>query len=219
MLKILGAPRLIALGLTALAFCLAAASAAQAQAVERSGNVYHIRVCPGPAAPGTVRCHAHVVTDPAGKVITNVTPSGYGPADLQAAYNVVHTASVSGTGPLIAIVDAYGYPNAERDLGVYRKQYGLPACTSATPCFSKVNQNGTKTSYPQSNANWDLEQALDLEMVSAICPECRILLVEANSASVGASNRSRTGSSMPRTVRRREITWVTSSEWPPSAKK
>jgi subtilase family serine protease len=83
---------------------------------------------------------------------------------------------------VIAIVDAYGYPNAESDLGVYRKQFGLPACTTANGCFAKVNQSGQRSNYPATNIGWDQEQALDLDMASAMCPNCKILLVEASSA-------------------------------------
>lgn len=82
----------------------------------------------------------------------------------------------------MAIVDAYNDPTAEADLAVYRSQYGLPACTTANGCFKKVNQTGG-TSYPRTNAGWATEISLDLDMVSAICPKCHILLVEATSAS------------------------------------
>ncbi len=82
----------------------------------------------------------------------------------------------------MAVVDAYDQPNAESDLAAYRSQFGLPACTTANGCFRKVNQSGG-TSYPPANSGWGLEIALDLEMVSAICPNCHILLVEASSAS------------------------------------
>jgi hypothetical protein len=162
------------------------AGAAQAQGmgpVERSGHTYHRAVCAHDNKPGEARCHAHVVTDAAGnerggQATPNATPAGYGPADLKSAYNVTGT----GTGT-IAIVDAYGYPNAERDLGVYRSQYLLGACTTANRCFKKVNQNGGTNSYPRSNTGWDQEQALDLDMASAMCPTCKILLVEASSNS------------------------------------
>src|SRR5262249_11771033 len=137
-----------------------------------------------PAGPGTALCHAHVVTHKSGDIITNAVPAGYGPSDLQGAYNIVHAVDPNAvpTGPLIAIVDAYGYPNAESDLAVYRQQYGLPPCTTANGCFTKVNQNGGGK-FPKTNVGWAQEQALDLDMVSAICPECRILLVEASSNS------------------------------------
>lgn len=107
-------------------------------------------------------------------------PSGYGPSDLQSAYKL--PSSTSGSGQTVAIVDAYDDVTAESDLGVYRSQYGLAPCTTANGCFKKVNQTGGSTP-PTANASWGQEISLDLDMVSAICPNCHILLVEANSAS------------------------------------
>jgi subtilase family serine protease len=104
------------------------------------------------------------------------TPSGYNPVDLQAAYSLVPT---GGTGATIAIVDAFDDPNAEADLAVYRAQFGLSACTTANGCFQKVDQNGG-TNYPPPDVGWAEEISLDLDMASAICPNCKILLVEAN---------------------------------------
>ena len=83
----------------------------------------------------------------------------------------------------MGIVDAYDDPNAESDLGVYRSQFGLAACTTANGCFRKVNQSGG-TRYPRANGGWAQEISLDLDMVSAICPNCHILLVEASSNSL-----------------------------------
>jgi subtilase family serine protease len=169
------------------------ASTASAQAVQLSGRTFHKEACVGPSAPGTARCHAHLVTDRAGNILhdlarggrpmatRNATPSGYGPSDLQSAYNVAIASAANGAGITIAIVDAYGYPNAEHDLGIYRIQYGLSACTTANGCFKKVNQTGG-TRYPKNNTGWAQEQSLDVDMVSAMCPNCHILLVEANTA-------------------------------------
>ncbi len=137
-------------------------------------------VCPGPAAPATARCHALVQVDQAGAPRAATLPSGYGPLDLQAAYSL--PSDVAGSGQTIAIVDAYDAPKAESDLGVYRKTYGLPACTTVNGCFRKVNQRGG-TTYPRSNQGWALEISLDLDMASAVCPNCKILLVEADSNS------------------------------------
>ena len=147
---------------------------------EVRGDVSQAAVCPGPAAAGNARCHARVVTDPAGKPVSNSTPSGYTPADLRAAYNLTASGSSAQT---IAIVDANDNPNAESDLGVYRAQFGLPPCTTANGCFRKVDQNGG-TSYPRGDVGWGQEIDLDIEMASAICPGCNILLVEADSASM-----------------------------------
>jgi hypothetical protein len=83
----------------------------------------------------------------------------------------------------VAIVDAYDDPNAESDLGTYRAQFGIPPCTTANRCFRKVNQTGGP-SYPVPNADWAGEISLDLDMASAICPHCHILLVEAASESI-----------------------------------
>jgi hypothetical protein len=123
------------------------------------------------------RCHAIARLGADGAVSAAATPSGFGPADLRSAYGLPS----GGSGMTVAIVDAYGYPNAESDLAVYRSQYGLPPCTTANGCFRKVNQTGG-TSYPKSDSGWSTEQALDVDMVSAICPSCKILLVEATSA-------------------------------------
>jgi subtilase family serine protease len=109
------------------------------------------------------------------------TPSGYFPADLQSAYNL--PSATAGHGQTVAIVDAFDDPSAEADLGVYRSQFGLPACTTANGCFRKVAQNGS-TSFPRKNGGWAQEISLDLDMVSAICPNCHILLVEAKSATI-----------------------------------
>ncbi len=107
-------------------------------------------------------------------------PPGYGPADLQAAYSL--PSSAAGAGQTVAIVDAYDDKTAENDLGVYRAQYGLAPCTTANGCFKKVNQTGGSTP-PTADASWGQEISLDIDMVSAICPNCHILLVEANTAS------------------------------------
>ena len=78
----------------------------------------------------------------------------------------------------VAVVDAFDQPTAEADLAVYRNEYGLPPCTTANGCFRKVDEDGG-TSYPGPDAGWGLEISLDLDMVSAACPSCNILLVEA----------------------------------------
>jgi subtilase family serine protease len=137
-------------------------------------------VCPGPANFGSVRCHALVVTDSRGNPNASSGPSGYGPGQLITAYGLPTSA---GAGQTIAIVDAYDHPNIENDLAVYNSQFGLPACTTANGCFRKVDQRGG-TRYPTKNAGWALEISLDVEVAHGICPACKILLVEADSASI-----------------------------------
>jgi hypothetical protein len=103
------------------------------------------------------------------------------PAYLQQAYDLSYLSETAGTTETVAIVDAFDDPNAESDLAAYRAEFGLPACTSAGGCLKKVDQNGG-TNYPTSDTGWEQEISLDLDAVSALCPNCHIDLVEANSA-------------------------------------
>ena len=105
---------------------------------------------------------------------------GMHPSDIRSAYNI----PPGGSGHTVAIVDAYDDATAELDLGVYRSKYGMSACGSLNGCFRKVNQHGGGLLMPLPNVAWAQEESLDIEMVSAACPNCKILLVEANSASL-----------------------------------
>lgn len=157
--------------------------------VIREGRIYHARTCRSAIGPGIARCHARFQSNANGDevmreraaVTPNALPSGLNPADLRAAYKVPTTSATKRT---IAIVDAYGYPNAEADLAVYRATYGLPACTTANGCFKKVSQTGSTTKLPAYNLGWAQETALDLDMASAICPDCKIVLVQATNSTL-----------------------------------
>jgi subtilase family serine protease len=102
---------------------------------------------------------------------------GYSPQDLRRAYAL--PSEIAGAGQTVAIVDAFDDPNAEADMNHYRSEYGIASCTASSGCFRKADQNGG-TSYPQPDAGWAGEISLDLDMASAVCPKCHILLVEAN---------------------------------------
>ncbi|HXW79166.1 MAG TPA: hypothetical protein VEJ84_06685, partial [Acidimicrobiales bacterium] len=159
---------------------------------------------PGPAWPGPRHSYQGEGTPNARSASPPDPPSsGYYPVDLQSAYGLAQAASdmTPGSGaPTVAIVDAYDDPNAASDLNEYRSllseatdpltgltdSYIPQVCSTSvtTDCitFTKVNQSGG-TSYPQANSGWGEEISLDLDMVSAICPDCNIVLVEANSSS------------------------------------
>jgi IPT/TIG domain/FG-GAP repeat len=104
---------------------------------------------------------------------------GYDPQDLQSAYRIPTS---GGEDQTIALVDAFGYEAAEADLNKYRLRYGLGECTRANGCFRKVNQAGEEANYPPRQRGWEAESALDIEMASAACPHCHILLVEASTS-------------------------------------
>src|SRR2546428_4874286 len=144
-----------------------------------NGRANYRAVCPA-ALVGSARCHAQVVTDARGNPQATSSPTGYGPVQFQTAYGL--PSSTAGAGQTIGIVDAYDDPNAESDLGVYSSTYGLPACTTANGCFSKVNQSGG-TRYPRADQGWALEISLDVQIAHAVCPNCKIMLVEAKTNS------------------------------------
>jgi subtilase family serine protease len=148
------------------------------------------KVCGAVPAPGFARCLSQRRTDPDA---TNHAPvrsrrpvaqpsvlgnsGAYDPSYLQSAYALTAASASAGAGSTIAIVDAYDSPTAEADMDFYRSYFGLPAC-AAGGCFTKVDQTGG-TSYPVFNSGWAQEISLDLDMASAVCPQCKILLVEA----------------------------------------
>jgi subtilase family serine protease len=105
---------------------------------------------------------------------------GYGPSQLQSAYKLTSASASGGSGRAIAIVDAFDDPTAASDLAAYRSSAGLPP----VPSFQKLNQNGQTSPLPAkapASDDWTLEESLDLDMASAICPLCNIVLVEASS--------------------------------------
>ncbi|HEY1620099.1 MAG TPA: hypothetical protein VGG25_20915 [Streptosporangiaceae bacterium] len=109
------------------------------------------------------------------------TGDGYGAPTIQAAYDL--PSSTAGSGETVAVVDAYNDPDAASDLATYRSDWSLPACGSG--CFSVVNENGATSPLPTNAGTngWDVEESLDVDMVSSVCPLCHIILVEASSAS------------------------------------
>jgi subtilase family serine protease len=116
---------------------------------------------------GYMNCDALIST----KVQPNV--AGLGPTDFQTAYNL--PSGTKGAGQVVAIVDAYDNPNVSSDLATYRTNFSL-----GTANFTKYNQTGQTKNYPSPNQNWGFEIDLDVQMVSAVCPMCTIILVEAN---------------------------------------
>ncbi len=151
------------------------------------GHEEHARVCPRGGSPDSANCHARVIVDSQGLPKSKSTPSGFGPAQFRGAYGV---SGITSSNQTIAIVDAYDHPNILSDLNNYSATFGIPSLKSCSvgtgttnvPCFQKVNQRGG-TTYPTASAGWALEISLDVEAAHALCQNCNILLVEADSAS------------------------------------
>jgi hypothetical protein len=155
---------------------------ARSQAAQAAGP----QGCPAPAV-GQVGCAAAVA--PGGTAIREATlqaadtlPTGYGPLDLRYAYGLSFASVTGGVGQTVAVVTAYDDATAATDMATYRSEYSIPPCGSG--CFTKVNETGG-TSYPAAGpAGWSLATAESLDMISAVCPNCHILLVEASSTAI-----------------------------------
>jgi subtilase family serine protease len=174
---------LAALGLALLGLGAGLAAPAQAATTATAPLAFG---CNAVTAPGVMHCLGytakstrHGSSKARYQTTGSSTGSGFTPAQLRSAYHLSATGSSSAT---VAIVDAYNDPNAAADLAAYRSAYGLPACTAASGCFKQESQTGSTSSLPSTDYGWAEEESLDLDMVSAICSGCRILLVEAASA-------------------------------------
>src|ERR1700691_406879 len=164
--------------------------AASAEGSSASSEAEFYSVCP--AQPGNYECM--VQAQPLALTLSGIRPQfgpnlegggekgGLDPQNLREAYKLPET---GGSGQTVAIVDAFNDPKAEANLNVYREKYGLGSCTRSNGCFKKVNQKGESSEneeasiYPANEYEWSVEISLDLDMVSAICEECHIVLVEA----------------------------------------
>jgi hypothetical protein len=121
------------------------------------------------------------------------TPVGYGPPGLQAAYAL--PSATYGTGMTVAVVAPYDDPDVAGDLAAYRAQYGESACAqtlsqTAPACLTVVNGStgalitpGSGTA-PAPNTGWALQTSAQLDAISAVCPNCDLLLVEVNSPAI-----------------------------------
>jgi subtilase family serine protease len=143
------------------------------------------QVCPEPASPGVMQCSIVVRSQTSLQAANKPSSAALSPGQLRSAYGLSKAAQASNKGT-VAIVDAYNDWHAAGDLAKYRSYYGLPACKESTKCLRVVNQKGTTAWYPKGNSGWAEEESLDLDMVSAICPKCKIILVESNSTTAGS---------------------------------
>jgi hypothetical protein len=168
---------------TAVGVCPAIAGMARCDA-----EALFLRSSGGPVRPLIAVRSAAARVRSAGAVSASVPstapPQADTPAWLQQAYDLTYLSQTAGGGDTVAVVDAYDDPGAASDLAVFRSQYGLPACTAANGCFTKLNEYGQSAPLPSGNSGWEEEESLDLDAVSALCPHCKIVLVEAASASL-----------------------------------
>jgi subtilase family serine protease len=136
---------------------------------------------------GLGSCMAQMRLDSSGGPLVSAIPQGYGPAVFHTSYGAAALASSSVT---IGIVVAYDNPRALEDLDYYSRTFGIPsigACgaTRVSSCLDKRDQRGGH-SYPRVDAGWALESSMDVQIAHAMCQNCRILLVEADTSSMAS---------------------------------
>lgn len=116
-------------------------------------------------------------------MLTGSSVSGYTPAQIKKAYGFDQIAlsgvNGDGAGQTIAIIGAYNDPNIASDLHVFDQQFGL-----TDPVLQKVSQTGGSADSLTTDTGWAAELSLDVEWAHAIAPKAKILLVEANDASL-----------------------------------
>lgn len=172
--------------------------------VAQSGDVPFLgpnpvrQFCSTPGTPERMQCFALMRTDVMPTLAADAAQirddgescrfsQGYCPNDLQEAYDL--PSLKAGSGKTVAIVDAYGYDHAASDLATFRSTMGLKACTTGTGCLRILNQEGHSSPLPPqppASDDWKGEESLDLDMVSGICPNCKIILIQADNN--GTSN-------------------------------
>jgi subtilase family serine protease len=180
----------LAAAVTVLGGVATGAGAAAGAAPARHAAAAPRAACP-PVAPGYARCltlytpqtsvNQALAAAAAGSAPPAATPQGWGAKSIESAYKLPVGRSAR---PLVAIVDAFGDQHLATDLAFYRRQYHLPACTTASGCLRKVNERGKASPLPPTDPGWEIETTLDAAMVSAACPHCKILVVEATTNSI-----------------------------------
>jgi hypothetical protein len=154
-------------------------------AASATGSGQVVSLCGAPAA-GHVTCLGLLSRAPSGAKPDGADgggPIAFGPADLQSAYNITSAASTRGAGQRIYVSVAFNDATLEPDLTTYRNNYGLPACTSASGCLQVLNQDGHATPLPpnaSAQSGWATQTAVEVDMISAICPHCGITVMEAD---------------------------------------
>jgi subtilase family serine protease len=182
--SVLGAALVVAmLGVAAPVQAAPAASPQQATALRAQVRSGTLLTDHGIAAV-CGHCTATMATTATGSVapLTSATPLGYGADDLARAYHLPAGLGAHGT---VALIEAGDYPTIESDLAVYRAQFGLPSCTTASGCLKVVNFHGGPAFAPDPTPTGQIDEteagveaAVDIQMASAACPQCHLLEVQ-----------------------------------------
>jgi hypothetical protein len=172
----------VGLSLLAAAFVSAPERAASAKPHTRffPEGAHYKPFCPTPDEQGR-RCYGQILVDANDQPISDATspPGGWTPTELEEAYGL--PAPTGGNGRIIATYIGNHYTNAEADMATYRSKFGMSPCTSANGCFMQITDSGgTDFSSLKDDgcSGFVGEESLDMDMLMAGCPDCKILIME-----------------------------------------
>jgi subtilase family serine protease len=114
-----------------------------------------------------------------GKASASTPLCGYTAKQLRAIYGLSGS-SLDGAGQTVAVIDAFGSPSMRRDLATYSSRNGLPAAD-----YTEVLPDTTDESFGCTAADWQPEQALDVEAIHAVAPKAKIVYVGASDCGAG----------------------------------
>ncbi len=134
------------------------------------------------ARPYRVAAGASASAATSGPDATIGPAGGLTPFDLASAYGF--NAKAPAKGQTVAIIDAFNDPKINTDLQVFDRHYGLKKCSLSNGCLRVVNQHGGSALPVNDISGWSGEETLDVETVHSVCQNCKIVLVEANTASI-----------------------------------
>ena len=102
--------------------------------------------------------------------MTAAPSGGYNPAQIRAAYSVspLLRSGIDGKGQSIVIVDSFGSPTIRHDLGVFDRQFKLPA----PPSLLIIHPAGPipKFTPTSTRLSWAEETTLDVEWAHVLAP-------------------------------------------------
>jgi len=169
--------------LTALAVGAAALTAGVVAAVAPAGSAAVESGAAGAStvaiAPGAVHPTSALSTPSQANCVKYGFYHCLTPGQVEDAYNLppLYRHGITGKGETIVIVDSFGSPTIKHDLGVFDKQFNLPA----PPSFKIVTPAGKIPKWNPSDSDmtgWGGETTLDVEYAHTIAPGANILLVE-----------------------------------------
>jgi hypothetical protein len=116
-------------------------------------------------------------------------PASFGtPQFVQRSYDLTALSALAGVGDTVGlVVIGAGYQQLGGDLAQYRAEFDLPPCTIVSGCLRVVNQSGrpvVAVNKSESGTGWAFETAMDVDAVSATCPNCHLVVVEAKAQDI-----------------------------------